>query len=238
MTAPGKSPFRGLRLLMHRVLGRKTTVIDGLTVTCDPERVPRSVATALIKGSYEAPERQLVRDAIRPGDRVVEIGTGVGVVSLLCNRLAGSGNVLSFEANAALEPVIRENFGLNGMTPRLRLKAVTTDGAPIRFFRNANVVSSSIHDRGLDAEVVEVESEAIDRVLTDEEASVLVIDVEGAEIALLASDGVGRLREIIVETHSHIVGETATEAMIANLVSRGFVETGRIHKNLRLTRRS
>ncbi|WP_413867543.1 FkbM family methyltransferase [Albidovulum sp.] len=237
MTPPKKSPFRGLRLLMHRLSGRQTTEIDGFTVSCDPAVVPRSVSTALIKGSYEAPERQLVRDAIRPGDRVVEIGTGVGVVSLLCNRLAGPGNVLSFEANAALEPVIRQNFGLNGMTPRLRLKAVTTDGAPIRFFRNANVVSSSIHDRGLDAEVVGVESEPIDRVLAEERASVLVIDVEGAEIGLLACEGVARLREIIVETHSHIVGESATEAMIANLMSRGFVETGRIHKNVRLTRR-
>lgn len=238
MTAQRKSLFRGPRLLMHRLLRRKTTVVDGFTVSCDPALVPRSVATALIKGSYEVPERQLVRDAIRPGDRVVEIGTGVGLVSLLCNRLAGPGNVLSFEANAALEPVIRVNFGLNGMSPRLRLKAVTTDGAPIRFFRNANVVSSSIHDRGLNAEEVEVESDAIDQVLAQEAATVLVIDVEGAEIALLAVDGVGRLREIIVETHPHIVGEAETEAMISNLVSRGFVETGRIHKNVRMTRRS
>lgn len=231
-----KSPFRGLRLLAHRLLGRKTTRVDGLTISCDPAVVPRSVVTALVKGSYEAPERVLVAKAIRPGDRVVEIGTGMGVVSLLCNRLAGAGNVLSFEANAALEPAIRANFALNGMTPRLRLKAVTTDGGPISFFRNDNVISSSVYDRGLEAERVVVESEAIGRVLDEEQADVLVIDVEGAEIDLLADDRVARLREIIVETHAHIVGETETKAMIAGLVARGFVETGRIHKNVRLSR--
>lgn len=231
-----KSPFRGLKLGLHRLLGRTTTQLDGLTVSCDPALIPRSVVTALVKGSYEAPERELVAQAIRPGDKVVEIGTGVGVVSLLCNRLAGPGNVLSFEANAALEPAIRANFALNRMQPRLRLRAVTADGAPISFFRNDNIVSSSVYDRGLTAERVIVESDALDRVLADEAASVLVIDVEGAELALLACAGVSRLREIIVETHSHIVGEAETAAMIAGLLARGFVETGRIHKNIRLTR--
>lgn len=238
MTNMSTSPFRGLKLGLHRLLGRKTTRLDGLTVTCDPALIPRSVVTALVKGSYEAPERRLVVDAIRTGDRVVEIGTGVGIVSLLCNRLAGPGNVLSFEANEALEPAIRANFALNGMEPRLRLKAVTPDGAPITFFRNENIVSSSVYDRGLQAQKVVVQSEAIDDVLRSEAATVLVIDVEGAELALLACDGVASLREIIVETHPHIVGEAETAAMIAGLVARGFRETGRIHKNVRLTRSS
>jgi FkbM family methyltransferase len=238
MTAVRKSPFRGLRLVAHRFFRRKTVRIDGLTLSCDPVSVPRSVATALIKGSYEAPERQLVAEAIRPGDRVVEIGTGIGLVSLLCNRLAGAGSVLSFEANASLEPVIRANFDLNGMKPRLRLKAVTADGAPISFFRNENIVSSSVYDRGLSAERVTVESEPIGHVLVEERATVLVIDVEGAEIALLADESIENLREIIVETHPHIVGEAETEAMIAALVARGFSVARRIHKNVRLTRKA
>ena len=231
-----KSPFRGLKLGLHRLLGLKTTRVDGLTVTCNPALVPRSVVTALVKGSYEAPERQMVAETIRQGDKVVEIGTGVGVVGLLCNRLAGAGNVLSFEANASLEPAIRANFALNGMVPRLRLRAVTVDGAPISFYRNENIISSSIYDRGLEAEKVTVESDALDDVLTSEQATVLVIDVEGAELALLACEGVNCLREIIVETHPHIVGASETSAMVDGLVARGFKVAGRISNNLRLTR--
>ncbi len=231
-----KLPFRTLRLWLHRLTGRKTTTLDGLRLICDPSRVHRSVATAIIKGSYEAPERVLVRAALRPGDKVVEVGTGVGVVSLLCNRLAGPGNVTSFEANAALEPVIRDNFALNGLEPRLRLRAVTVDGTPISFFRNENVVSSSIYDRGLAAQKVTVESEPINRVLAEEQATVLVMDVEGAEIDLLGRADLSGLREIIVELHPHIVGDTATEAMIASICAQGFADTGRIHKNIRLSR--
>lgn len=235
-TEAPKSPLRTLRLFWHRLTGRKVTTLDGLRLICDTAKVHRAVATAIIKGSYEAPERVLVRAALRAGDKVVEVGTGVGVVSLLCNRLAGAGNVLSYEANTALEPVIRENFALNGLEPRLRLRAVTLDGAPITFYRNDNVVSSSIYDRGLKAQTITVESDPIDRVLADEGADVLVMDVEGAEIDLLGRTNLTGLREIIVELHPHIVGEAATEAMIAGICAQGFVDAGRIHKNIRLSR--
>jgi FkbM family methyltransferase len=236
MSEQSKPAFRGPRLALHRLLGRKTTTLDGLTVICDPALVPRSVSTAIIKGSYERPERELARAAIRSGDRVVEVGSGVGIVGLLCNRLAGPGNVLSFEASAALEGIIRANFALNGLEPRLRLRAVTSDGAPISFFRDDNVISSSVFDRGLNATKVFVESDPLDRVLAEERADVLVMDVEGAEIDLLTRANLISLREIIVELHPHIVGEAAVEAMIVSICAQGFRETGRIHKNIRLSR--
>ncbi len=231
-----KSPFRSLRLAWHRLSGRKTARLDGLTLTCDPALVPRSVATAIVKGSYEAPERALVRAALRPGDRVLEIGAGVGVVALTCARLVGAENVLSYEANAALEPVIRENFRLNGLTPNLRLRAISADGAPLRFFRNDNIVSSSVHDRGLDAQEITVPSDRIDAALAGHRATVLVMDIEGAETAILPAADLSGLREMIIELHPHIVGDAATEALIGAMKDRGFAETGRQHKNIRLSR--
>ncbi len=140
MRSSAKTPFSGLRLVFHRLFGLRTTSLDGLTLVCDTELVPRNVSTAIIKGSYELPERQLVRATIRQGDRVVEVGSGVGVVGLLCNKLAGAGNVLSFEANSTLASIIAANYALNNITPRIRLRAVTIDGAPISFYRNSNII--------------------------------------------------------------------------------------------------
>ena len=207
-----------------------------MRVVCDPEKVPRSVASALIKGNYEAPERKLVRMAVRPGDRVVDIGSGVGVVSLLCARLAGAGNVVSYEANAGLEAIIRENFALNNLTPRLRLRAVTKHGGQVSFFRNANVVSSSMIDRGLEAQQVFVESDPINRILAEDRANVLVMDVEGGEVDLLHAADLSGVRDIVLELHPHIVGESATQNLIEYLCSLGFTLVASIHKNISLTR--
>lgn len=233
-----KSPFRSLRLALHRLLRRKTTTLDGFLLLCDPAKVHKSVCTAIIKGSYELPERRLVETALKAGDRVLEIGTGVGVVSLLCNRIAGAGNVLSYEANDALAATIHENFALNGMVANLRLKAVTPDGKPVTFFRNANVVSSSVYDRGVQAQRITVESDPLNQILAEHRATVLVIDVEGAELDLMRTADLSGVREIIVELHPHIVGESATEAMIAGICARGFTLTDQMHKNIRLTRRA
>ena len=142
MRSRAKTTFSGLRLAFHRLFGLRTTSLDGMTLLCDTELVPRNVSTAIIKGSYELPERELVRSAIRKHDRVVEVGAGVGVVGILCTQLAGAGNVLSYEANAALQPIIAANYALNGITPRLLMRAMSIDGEPLVFYRNDNVVSS------------------------------------------------------------------------------------------------
>lgn len=231
-----KFSFRSLRYLAHRLLKRRTTHLDGMRLFCDPEKVNRAMAREIIKGRYELAERKLAREAIQSGDRVLEIGAGLGVVSILCTRLAGVGNVTSYEANTALEAPIRENFALNDLIPNLVLKAVTVDGQPITFFQNDNVVSSSVYDRGLVAERITVPSVAIDTAIAETDASVIVMDVEGAEVDLLPAADLRAVREIIVEVHPHIVGAPAIDGMISALTERGFAVTERLHKTVWLSR--
>jgi len=228
--------FRSLKYRLHCLFGLKTTWIEGLRVVCDDGKINSFVAKDIIKGTYELAERVLIRAAIRPGDYVLEIGAGVGVVSLLCNRLAGVGNVTSYEANEELGPAIIENFALNNVTLKLRLKAVTVDGGPITFFRDENVVSSSLLERNSAAVRITVDSDPINLAIEQSRANVIVMDVEGAEIALLGAADLTSVREIIVEVHPHVVGKGATQAMIDELCGRGFVQKQMRHKTIWLGR--
>ncbi len=233
---PRKSPFRSLRLAAHRLLRRRTTRLDGLVVLCDPARLPRSVCAGVIKGDYELPERLLVRRALAPGHRVLEVGCGIGVVGLTCARIVGDGNLLSYEANVALEPIIRENFALNGREANLRMRAVTPNGEAASLYRDDNVVSSSVFDRRREAERVTVPGESLDAALAGHRAEVLVMDVEGAEVELLAASDLSGLRHIVLETHPHVVGEEATLSLLGALRARGFREEVRMRHNLWLAR--
>jgi len=51
---------------------------------------------------------------------------------------------------------------------------------------------------------------------------VLVCDIEGGEVELLMGADLSALRLIILETHYWAQGETATDAMVRELILSGF----------------
>lgn len=217
-----KRLMRSLRKRFRHLTNARTVVIDGVRIVSEKGRIPDPLRELLFREVYEDTERNLLLRVLKPGMKVLEIGTGIGFVSLLSSKLCGQGQVLSYEANGSLEPMIRENYALNGMEPNLKMRAVTFDGQPIRFFRNDNIISSSVYDRKLQAQEVVVESDAFADVIAGFDPDVLIMDVEGAEVDLFEVENLGRIRHIVVELHPHIVGEEKIAAVVARLKGQGF----------------
>ncbi|MGG7645478.1 FkbM family methyltransferase [Rhodovulum sp. YNF3179] len=218
------------------MIGTRVVELDGIKLNSRADTLPEFVRNMLFKGTYEQGERELVREVVRPHSRVLEIGTGIGFISLLCTRLAGEGQVLSYEANPVLKDIIHGNYALNGLEPRLEMKAVTVDGTPIRFFKNENIISSSLIDRDLEASEIEVESDAINDVIMRHEPDIIVMDVEGAETDLLPAADLAKVRAILVELHPHIVGAPKIAELIEYLVSEGYEKAGERFKNVLMVR--
>ncbi len=207
----------------HRLRGAKTHRLDGVTLAVEPGLMPPLPRKLIFKNTYEDAERALVAKAVRAGDRVLEIGGGIGFVGLLCARLAGAGGqVVSYEANPELEPVLRANYALNPVVPELRMKAVSADGGPVSFHVAENVVSSSMLSRPEATREVTVESDALDQVISDLRPDVLVMDVEGAETTLLPGADLSPMRAIILELHPQVVGAAESEAVMSHLRDQGF----------------
>lgn len=228
---PVKSPFRGLRRLWHMMLGSRVVMIDGVRLHAGPGSVSRQMRNGLYKGNYEAGERTLLPRAVQPGDRVLEIGAGIGLISLLRRRLAGPGHVASYEANPRMAEVIRRNFALNGLEPDLTMKAVTEDGAPLRFFVDDNIISSSMIRRRDGVAEIEVPSEAIGTCIARHRPDVIVMDVEGAELGLLRRADLAGVKRILVEMHPHIVGKEAVAALARDVCAAGFELAERVGLN-------
>ncbi|MEL6701838.1 MAG: rRNA adenine N-6-methyltransferase family protein, partial [Pseudomonadota bacterium] len=82
--------------------------------------VPRQVASPRIydrirEGMYENTEAKCARRRIVEGDRVLELGAGLGYVTTICARRAGAQNVLSVEADPTMVEIIRGNLALNSV---------------------------------------------------------------------------------------------------------------------------
>ncbi|MEM9319575.1 MAG: hypothetical protein AAGA70_11295 [Pseudomonadota bacterium] len=68
---------------------------------------------------------------------------------------------------------------------------------------------------------ISVESDALEAVIAAFDPTVIVMDVEGAETALQPGADLGRVRAIMLETHPHITGYTARDALLMALREAG-----------------
>jgi len=215
------NPFRDVRVHWHDLMGKKFKTMHGVRLATDGSK-PNSLRREIIKGRYERHEARLLALAVSAGDRVLEIGGGIGFIGILATKRAGEGRVTSYEANPDMADVIRANYALNGLAGDVRMKAITADGRPVTFFRADNVRSSSFVDLEEGGEEIRVPSDSIEDAMDATSPDVVVMDVEGAEVEILplaAARGVPRL---LVEFHPHITGAARVEALKADVLEAGY----------------
>jgi ribosomal protein L11 methyltransferase len=70
----------------------------------------------------------LIERALRPGDRVLDVGTGSGILALAALRL-GAASVLALDVSDAAVAAARANAAANGLAERLEVRHATLEGA-------------------------------------------------------------------------------------------------------------
>lgn len=219
MRKPSKSVPVRLRARWRKLWRPQVISVDGLKIRA----APASVVSNLYKENHEWEERVLIQHGIRKSDRVLEIGAGIGVVSLLCAKICGLESLLIYEANPAMEDIIKNNFALNGMTPNLRMRAISTSSGEIDMHLDENVLSSSAYPRRRKMRREKVKTDAISDVIQEFAPTCIVMDVEGMEVDLLPAAPLQNVRAIIVEMHPHVVGENRIVELEENMRDKGFV---------------
>src|SRR5689334_8525248 len=104
--------------------------VYGLTLDIPAAMLSPRIEKALNKGWYEKDEVEIMRARLGPGDRVVELGAGLGVTTLLCAETVGQGALTAFEANADLIPIITGNAARNRMMIDIRNEVLVPRGSP------------------------------------------------------------------------------------------------------------
>ncbi len=173
----------------------------------------------------ERHERRLalmIAAKLQPEDTVLEMGSGRGVLSTLCAKLIGSDRVFTFEANPALIPFIRRVYSLNAVCPHLENAAVGTSEAQVSFYVNARTDSSSLLGSADKGEEILVRQVDINPLLAMIKPTFLVVDIEGAEGAVLRAAKLDGVRIIALEIHKHLLGEEGIADLTATILSQGF----------------
>jgi FkbM family methyltransferase len=211
--------------------------IHGIRLVSDAYNIPGPLRRQLFREVYEEPERDVLLKVLKPGSKVVELGTGVGFIALLAAKICGEKNVWTYEANTTIESLIRENFRLNAMEPQLTMRAVTIDGRRLSFNVADNIISSSAFDRDTPSRMFNVESEVFLDVLKKHQPDVLIMDVEGVEYELLVNSDLLDVKDILVELHPHIIGQEKIDQIVSSLSASGFSAKNNDRKTFHFSRR-
>lgn len=188
-------------------ISRKTLPYEGLNVPTRRSGMIREVLLQIYYQQYERPEIEGLTRVILPGDRVLELGAGLGIITSLAARATGpSGVVRAHEANPALIADTRAFLADNGVTNVELVHAVLTpdpDPASRRFHLAASFAESSLLGaEGRDPQgSVEVPAQSLAEVFLTFRPDVLICDIEGAEAELIPALPPSSLRAAVVELH-------------------------------------
>jgi FkbM family methyltransferase len=176
-------------------------------------------------GTYCADVLRLLPEAIVPGDRVMVIGAGLGVVSTTVARNEGVDRVIAIEANTALIPYLNRVHALNGVSEVEVVNAVLAEGKTGRvpFFARRDLRTSSLlpHDRSWQ-QVIMVPFMDLNLILTDEQISLVVCDIPEASARLLGRAELATVERIVVNCgdKSKLCWEEG--ALCSMLTARGY----------------
>lgn len=194
--------------------------MNGLKIRVDA-RLPAEIQTKLRKNNYDYEALRFANALLEANDRVLEVGAGIGVLAVTCAYICGEDNVTCYEANTDTAPLLKSNFRLNKMRPRLRQKAVATHAGVVDFFFNDDIVSSSLIPRqGIEATPVACDD--IADIVLELDPNVIVMAAEGAEVTLLPHADLSGVEKLLLELHPNIAGRRATENLVKILHQRGF----------------
>lgn len=182
------------------------------------------ILESLASGSYELPEAGIMRHALTSDDTVLELGTGLGYLSALCAQTVGNERVHTFEANPALEVVIRKNHELNAVAPQLRICMLGEARGAVTFYVMKSFWSSSTIRRDPRARPIQVPVEPFNEAVGRIRPSFLVVDIEGGEQDLFRYARLDGVEKLCIELHPGVIGQRAVDDVIAAIARQGLEE--------------
>lgn len=219
---------RAMRRLLERAryeilrrVGVGTTVIEGVEIPL-ASSLSHGMRETLLMRRYERREARVLKARLEPGDRVLELGAGIGFTATICARSVGSRSVMTVEANPEMIPLIKEVFARNGVSPTLLRGAVNATGHDMTLNVTSDYWSASTYDRpGVERQVLAPGLAFVDLV-ADFSPTAILIDLEGGELDLISETIAPGVQKLLIELHEHVIGAAAVPKVRKWVAQQGF----------------
>lgn len=204
-------------------------VCHGVKVPDSPMMTPER-ANRINLARYEGQEIAGALEVVRPGDHVLELGAGLGIVGAVACKNGKPAKVMSFEANPNLIPHINALYKMNRLGKKIEVRNEVLISAPDApetmpfHIRNSYLGSSLIEAENRRTTKVDVKVANYADVHRDYKPTVLLMDIEGGELDFLRHASLEGVRAIVIEFHPNAYGKEGMRECKSILARAGFMQ--------------
>lgn len=193
--------------------------LDDVVLEVPDSLLNKHLSGKMADGSYEESEARAARMRVKKGNRVLELGSGIGYISSVCAQITDPANIMTVEANPNTLDVIRHNLDINGATDAKVIHGAvvgnTADLDTLIFRVGKAFWGSSIASADTSPdELVEVPALRISDLLKAHKPHVVIMDIEGAEEHLFDQPWPKFVRQVIIELHPKKYPNSAIKTIV------------------------
>ena len=233
MLRKGGKTEKRLKRLLHRVHRPQWAQVAGIELPLKHPLITPPIERDIYFGDYERKELDVIERRLEPGDKVMEVGAGIGFLSAYCARILGDERVFAYEANPALLDLIGVVHARNKVHPQVT-QALLGDGDGERdFFVEPDYWASSLVRRSAKASCVRIRQIDFNSELRRVAPSFLIVDVEGGEYELLRNADLTVVSKLCLEIHPDVLGNARVSELFAHLIDAGLaIDFSLMRKNV------
>jgi len=186
---------------------------DGCTFSIPKDQTSRTYRSCFLDGSYEAEERALIREFVRPLDKVLELGACLGIVSCVTNKILKDKNAhVVVEGNPFCIPTLHQNRALNNCGFLVENCAAANQSEATFYLHPVYIVGGTTQRES--SRPVRIPAYSLAELYNRYGPfDTLIIDIEGAELDIfsVAPEILARVRLVVVELHDWAIGENGVQ---------------------------
>ncbi|MFQ5566070.1 MAG: hypothetical protein ACE5EU_06890 [Paracoccaceae bacterium] len=196
-----------------------------IDVPAGAAQITRNILGEIRSGTYGADVVRRLPDAVMPGDRVLLIGAGLGVVSTLVARADGVERVIAVEPNSALFPHIDRVHAFNGVSEIETINAMPAVGkkGKIELCTQHDPRTSLFMPHGRSWQPAQmVPFIDLNMILAEERISLIICDTPSVPAQLLTEAELAQVDRILLTCGSDVARCWDGDGACMQLVARGY----------------
>jgi FkbM family methyltransferase len=202
----------------------------GIKLAYDEDIVSPTLVERIARGRYERYEGRFSRQFVVDGDRVIELGAGLGFLSALLMSTIKVDDYQLVEADPRLAEVISRTHQLNDIAGPCTIRSCVATCDPellsrgeVPFHIGEAFCTSSLLGAKKPIQTVTVPVVSLPEMISEHRSNVLIADIEGSEAGVFNGTPLGSIERILMEIHPHRIRDDGVRRIFRDLDELGFV---------------